>query len=150
MPWDQTQNYVRSGHNNPEDFDPETLKTTTLSEEEGIKAVTGKPWNRQSTEIITYLFSIEKGWTKEKAQQARKKGKRIVQLDRNNTQYSTDREPDPRKSTSPDKDCSSSRVATDKRIPKRRARKICPHLSWDTPNSRPQHSNRRQSPRSRI
>jgi hypothetical protein len=69
LPWDQTQKYVRSGHNNPEDFDPETLKTITLNEEEEIKAITGKPWNKQSTETITYLFSIEKGWTKEKAQQ---------------------------------------------------------------------------------
>ena len=69
MPWDQTQNFIRSGHKKPEDYDPETLKTITLSEEEGIQAITAKPWNKQSTEIVSYLFSKEKGWTTEKAQQ---------------------------------------------------------------------------------
>jgi hypothetical protein len=69
LPWDQTQNYIRSGHRNPEDFNPETLKTITLSEEEGIQAVIGKPWNKQSTEVVSYLFSKEKGWTTEKAQE---------------------------------------------------------------------------------
>ena len=68
LPWDQTQDYIRSGHRNPEDFDPETLKTITLSEEEGIQAIIAKPWNKQSTEIVSYLFSKEKGWTTEKAQ----------------------------------------------------------------------------------
>jgi len=69
LPWDQTQNYIRSGHRNPEDFDPETLKTITLSEEEGIQAIIAKPWNKQSTEVISYLFSKEKNWTIEKAQE---------------------------------------------------------------------------------
>ena len=69
MPWDQTQNFIRSGHKKPEDFDPETLKTVTLSEEEGIQAITAKPWDKQSTEVVSYLFSKEKGWTTEKAQQ---------------------------------------------------------------------------------
>jgi hypothetical protein len=69
LPWDQTQNYIRSGHRNPEDFDPETLKTITLSEEEGIQAIIAKPWNKQSTEIVSYLFSKEKNWTIEKAKQ---------------------------------------------------------------------------------
>ncbi len=68
LPWDQTENYIRSGHRNPEIFDPETLKTITLSEEEGIKAIIAKPWNSQSTEVISYLFSKEKDWTTEKAQ----------------------------------------------------------------------------------
>jgi hypothetical protein len=69
LPWDQTQNLIRSGHRNPEDFDTETLKTITLSEEEGIQAIIAKPWNKQSTEVVSYLFSKEKGWTTEKAQQ---------------------------------------------------------------------------------
>jgi hypothetical protein len=69
LPWDQTENYIRSGHRKPEDFDPETLKTITLSEEQGIKAITAKPWNSQSTEVVSYLFSKEKDWTTEKAKQ---------------------------------------------------------------------------------
>jgi hypothetical protein len=67
--WDQTQNLIRSGHRNPEDFDPETLKTITLSEEEEIQAIIAKSWNQQSTEIVSYIFSKEKGWTTEKAQE---------------------------------------------------------------------------------
>jgi hypothetical protein len=69
LPWDQTQNFIRSGHRKPEEFDPETLKTITLNEEEGIQAVIAKPWNKPSTEVVSYLFSKEKGWTTEKAQE---------------------------------------------------------------------------------
>jgi hypothetical protein len=69
LPWDQTQNFIRSGHRKPEEFDPETLKTITFSEEEGIQAIIAKPWNKQSTEVVSYLFSKEKGWTTEKAQE---------------------------------------------------------------------------------
>lgn len=69
LPWDQTENYIRSGHRNSEDFDPETLKTIALSEEEGIKAIIAKPWNKQSTKVVSYLFSKEKDWTTEKAQE---------------------------------------------------------------------------------
>ncbi len=32
LPWDQTQNYIRSGHRNPEDFDPETGRENRFSE----------------------------------------------------------------------------------------------------------------------
>jgi hypothetical protein len=69
LPWDQTQALIRSGHRNPEDFDPESLRTITLSEEEGIQAIIGKPWNKQTTEVVTYLFSKEKNWTIEKAKE---------------------------------------------------------------------------------
>jgi len=69
LPWDQTENYIRSGHRKPEDFNPETLKTITLSQEEGIKAITAKPWNIQTTDVVSYLFSKENGWTTEKAQE---------------------------------------------------------------------------------
>jgi len=38
-----------------------------LSEKQGIKAVIGKPKGKKTTEIQSYLFSKEKGWTLEKA-----------------------------------------------------------------------------------
>ncbi len=69
LPWDQTQTIIRSGHRNPEDFNLQTLKTITLSEEEGIPAITAKPLNKESTEVVSYLFSKEKGWTVENAQE---------------------------------------------------------------------------------
>ncbi len=69
LPWDQTQTIIRSGHRNPEDFDPQTIKTITLNKEEGIQAITAKPWNKESTEVVSYLFNKEKGWTVKKAQE---------------------------------------------------------------------------------
>lgn len=69
MPWEQTQTHIRSGHNSPEDFEQETFKTVTLNEEEGIQAVTAKPKDKETSEVVTYLFELEKGWTIEKAKQ---------------------------------------------------------------------------------
>jgi hypothetical protein len=69
LPWKQTQTYIVSGHKNPEDFDPKTLKTVNLNQEEGIQAITAKPWDKETTEVVTYLFLKEKGWTTEKTQE---------------------------------------------------------------------------------
>ncbi|MGB9676564.1 MAG: hypothetical protein ACPL0C_05190, partial [Candidatus Bathyarchaeales archaeon] len=67
MPWEITDKYIRSGHRNPEEFQPETMRTITLSEEEGIKAVIGKPKGKETMEVQSYLFDLSKGWTLEKA-----------------------------------------------------------------------------------
>ena len=69
MPWEDTEDFIRSGHRNSEDFEPGSLRTITLSEEEGIKAVIGKPKGKKTTEVVSYLFSKEKGWTLEKAKE---------------------------------------------------------------------------------
>jgi len=69
LPWEDTEDFIRSGHRNPEDFEPDSLRTITLSEEEGIKAVIGKPKGKKTTEVVGYLFSKEKGWTLEKAKE---------------------------------------------------------------------------------
>jgi len=69
LPWEDTEDFIRSGHRNPEEFEPDSLRTITLSEEEGIKAVIGKPKGKKTTEVVSYLFSKEKGWTIEKAKE---------------------------------------------------------------------------------
>ena len=69
MPWEETQDFIRSGHRNPEEFEPDSLRTITLSEEEGIQAVIGKPKGQNTTEVVSYLFKKEKGWTLEKAKE---------------------------------------------------------------------------------
>jgi len=69
LPWEDTEDFIRSGHRNPEEFEPDSLRTITLSEEEGIKAVIGKPKGKKTTEVVSYLFSKEKGWTLEKAKE---------------------------------------------------------------------------------
>jgi hypothetical protein len=43
LPWEVSANYIRSGHRNPDEFEPDSLRTIVLSEAEGIKAVIGKP-----------------------------------------------------------------------------------------------------------
>jgi hypothetical protein len=67
MPWENPVQHIRSGHRDVEEFQKDTLKTITLNEEEGIKAVIGKPKGKHTMEIVSYLFEKEKGWTLEKA-----------------------------------------------------------------------------------
>ena len=67
MPWETSQEYIRSGHRSPDEFQPNTLRTIALSEDEGIKAVVGKPKGKDVMEVQSYLFALSKGWTLEKA-----------------------------------------------------------------------------------
>ena len=67
MTWEETEQFVRSGHRGPEEFKPDTLRTITLSEDDGIKAVIGKPKDKDTMEVQSYLFDKSKGWTVEKA-----------------------------------------------------------------------------------
>jgi hypothetical protein len=69
MPWENTEQYIRSGHRDPEEFQKDTLKTITLNEKEGIKAIVGKPKGKDAMEILSYLFEKDKGWTVEKAKE---------------------------------------------------------------------------------
>lgn len=69
MPWENTEQFIRSGHKRPEDFQPDTLKTVTVSENEGIQAVVGKSKGKDAMEIVSYLFEKAKGWTVEKAKE---------------------------------------------------------------------------------
>jgi hypothetical protein len=69
LPWETTDHYIRSGHRSPEEFHLETLRTIVLSEDEGIKAVIGKPKGKDSMEVQSYLFDLSKGWTLEKAKE---------------------------------------------------------------------------------
>lgn len=66
MPWEVTADYIRSGHRSPKEFQEGSLRTITLSEAEGIKAVIGKPKGQDTTEVQSYLFDKDK-WTLEKA-----------------------------------------------------------------------------------
>ncbi|MCW4024102.1 MAG: DUF2213 domain-containing protein [Candidatus Bathyarchaeota archaeon] len=69
MPWEETEKQIRSGHKAPEDFQKDTQKTITLNEQEGIQAIIAKPNGKETLEIQSYLFSKDKGWTIEKAQE---------------------------------------------------------------------------------
>jgi len=69
MPWDETDQYIRSGHMDPSLFQEDTFRTITLSEEKGIKAVIGKLKGEDTMTIQSFLFDKSKGWTMEKAKE---------------------------------------------------------------------------------
>jgi hypothetical protein len=69
MTWENTEHYIRSGHRDSEEFQQGTLKTITLNEKDGIKAVIGKPKCKDTMEVVSYLFEKSKGWTLEKAKE---------------------------------------------------------------------------------
>jgi len=67
LPWEETQEFIRSGHRDPSGFESDSLRTIWISEEEGIKAVIGKPKGEATTRVVSYLFLKEKDWNLEKA-----------------------------------------------------------------------------------
>ena len=69
MTWENTEQCIRSAHRDVEEFQKETLRTITLNEKEGIKALVGKPKGKRTMEVQSYLFEKDKGWTVEKAKE---------------------------------------------------------------------------------
>jgi len=67
LPWEETDEYIRSGHRSPEDFQEDSFRTITIDADKGIKAVIGKPKGKDTTEVQSYLFDKSKDWTVEKA-----------------------------------------------------------------------------------
>ena len=74
MPWEETNDYVRSGHESPDKFDKDSMRTIDIDATKGIKAVIGCPKGNFKggkcsigTEVQSYLFAKEKGWTMTKA-----------------------------------------------------------------------------------
>jgi len=67
LPWEETDENIRSGHRSPDEFRQDSLRTIVLSEAEGIKAVIGKSKDREKTEVQSYLFDKSKGWAVDKA-----------------------------------------------------------------------------------
>jgi hypothetical protein len=68
MPWEQSAGYIRSGHRSADEFKPHSFRTIWISQEEGIKAIVGKPKGNRGMEIFSFLFDTSKDWTVEKAQ----------------------------------------------------------------------------------
>lgn len=69
MPWEDSQDYVRSGHRSSDDFEKDSFRTITIDAEKGIKAVIGKPKGKDTTEVQSYLFAKDKDWTVDKAKE---------------------------------------------------------------------------------
>jgi len=67
IPWDESGDYIRSGHRSPDDFEKDSFRTITIDADKGIKAVIGKPKGKDTTEVQSYLFARDKDWTLDKA-----------------------------------------------------------------------------------
>ena len=74
MPWEETDDYIRSGHEDPDKFDKDSLRTITVDAEKGIKAIVGCPKGefengkcKVGTQVQSFLFDKSKGWTMDKA-----------------------------------------------------------------------------------
>jgi len=66
MPWEETDEYIRSGHRDSSGFQEGSFRTITIDADKGIKAVIGKPKGQDTTEVQSYLFDKDK-WTLEEA-----------------------------------------------------------------------------------
>lgn len=62
MPWEETEDYIRSGHGST---DCDRMRTITLSAAQGIKAIICFKGDKSS--VQSYLFAKAKGWTMAKA-----------------------------------------------------------------------------------
>ena len=82
MPWEETDDYIRSGHENPDNYDKDSMRTIDIDAAGGIKAVIGCPKGNfkgtkcgVGTQVQSYLFAKEKGWTMTKAKEWFEKSK---------------------------------------------------------------------------
>ena len=82
MTWEETDDYIRSGHERPDQYDKDSMRTIEIDATEGIKAVIGCPKGNfiggkcsVGTQVQSYLFAREKGWTMPKAKEWFEKSK---------------------------------------------------------------------------
>jgi len=82
LPWEETDDYIRSGHESPDKYDKDSMRTIDIDATEGIKAVIGCPKGdfiggkcSVGTQVQSYLFSKERGWTMTKAKEWFEKSK---------------------------------------------------------------------------
>lgn len=83
MPWVETKDYIRSSHEDIANYDKDSLRTIDIDESKGVKAVVACPKGHfkngkcaVGTQVQSYLFAKEKGWTKTKAKEWFEKSKR--------------------------------------------------------------------------
>ena len=67
---EETNDFIQSGHENINDYDMGSIRTITLDESKGIKALVGCPKGHYDTKkcevganVLSYLFSDIGGWT---------------------------------------------------------------------------------------
>ena len=75
MPSEETKDYIRSGHESTDKFDKDSIRTITLDDGKGIKALVGCPRGNYDskkcqfgTQFLSFIFSKDKGWTMDDAE----------------------------------------------------------------------------------
>ena len=90
MPWEETDDYIRSEHENPDKYDKDSMRIINITGSKGIKAIIGCPKGyfkdgkcEIGTEVQSYLFAKSKSWNMieakgwfEKNSKKTKRGKR--------------------------------------------------------------------------
>lgn len=60
MPWEETDEFIRSGHRSSDDFQEDSFRTITIDADKGIKAILGKPMSKpvgkDTTEVQSYIL----------------------------------------------------------------------------------------------
>jgi len=82
MPWEETEDYIRSGHGDLSKYDKESMRTITIDRSGGIKAIVACRKGSfdggrcsKGMEVVSFLFARDKGWTMSKAKTWFKKKK---------------------------------------------------------------------------
>jgi phage I-like protein len=68
MPVDVTDQYIRIRQKDPDFYQDGSMRTMILDAAKGIRAIIGKLKGKTTTEVQSYLFERDKGWTPDKAQ----------------------------------------------------------------------------------
>ena len=83
MPWEETKDYIRSGHESTDKYDKDSIRTISIAEAKGIKAIVACPKGEYDakkcevgTHVVSYLFAKDKGWTMAKAKEWFEKNKK--------------------------------------------------------------------------
>ncbi len=70
MAWEETEEYIRSGHGDPEKYDKDSYRTIDIDSSKGIKAIVACPVGHfkggrcdAGMEVTSYLFAKDKGWS---------------------------------------------------------------------------------------
>ncbi len=74
MPWEETDDYIRSGRESPDKYDKDSMRTIDIAVDQGIKAVVACPKGNfkngkcsVGTQVQSFLFAKANGWTLAKA-----------------------------------------------------------------------------------
>jgi hypothetical protein len=66
LPWEETEDYIRSGHRDSNDFQEGSFRTITIDADKGIKAVIGKPESKDTTRFRVIFLTRAKTGPKDK------------------------------------------------------------------------------------